>query len=103
MVVSDTTIDSITVNFALVYLSTLSGWTVDEIEGKEGELDFFLDQEMNNEFPEASQSTGNAFYAGSNPEFQVDAFDMDNNPLDVDRARLERVAKAAIKCIKMAG
>ena len=94
-----TTIDTVRVNFGFELLKRLSGWTAEQLEAKEGELDFFLDQEMQNEFSEADELHGTAFYA-QDRDYLVEAYDTNENEIALDPARLERVARAAIECIK---
>lgn len=92
----------INVNFSFDLLERLSGWTPEQLEELEGDLDYFLDQEVVAEFKgEAEDVRGIAFYAMSD-DYLVTAYDLDDNECSftVDNDRLELVAIRAIEQIR---
>jgi len=71
---------SLQVNFGLEKIAKVTGLNENYLEEIEGDLDFFLDQELNNRFLDIDDCKGVAFYAGDN-DFLVEAYDTDGNPV----------------------
>ena len=78
----------------------ITGWTEEYAINKEPDLDFFLDQELGNAFPNI-EVNGIAFYALDN-DFLVESYNDDGDPtnLEVPESLLEQVIKNAASQIE---
>lgn len=72
---------SLRVNFGYEKIQSVTGWTEDELDARESELDFFLSQELVNRFPSVEECQGIAFYA-LGEDFLIEAFDEDGSPVE---------------------
>lgn len=82
------------VNFGFSTIGRVTGWSDEVLVKKEGDLDFFLDQELSKRFPGVG-CQGVAFYA-QDLDYLVEAYDSDGNPVDGPTdEELEQVIRSA--------
>lgn len=84
---------TITVNVDFDTIRKLTGMTTEQIEEEEGNIDHALDYAFSSEFSEAEEVKASCGYVS---ELTVQAYDDDNDPMNVDKNRVNKAIRSAM-------
>jgi len=87
---------TITVNVDFDTIRNFTGMTTEQIEEEEGNIDNALYYAFSTEFSEAEEVKASCGYAS---ELTVQAYDDDNDPVNVDNSRVNNAIRSAMSSL----